>query len=207
MRALAPLALATIGCGPLLPFHATETAEALQRGDVALTFATGAGGAGIPCCAGGGLRLRGGVGAGNELRGDLVVGGGFGSPILVSGRFGWKWSTGTHFALVSGAGGWLGTAGGGGGADLGFIVSTAPGPVAAYAGPRLSYAYTAPFFDSHAESTLAVAVPAGLAFGSGANRFYVEVGWLPIVAGNLGGLLTDWYAALAWEFRFEVAPR
>jgi hypothetical protein len=182
------LALSASGCTPILPFHFTETAEVLHRGETSLQVAAGGGGGGGSGYGGGGLRFRAGIGDGQEVGLEAT---GIGWQDAKQGAYGakltWKLSLAEEVAVLASAGALytesLGPAAGG---DLGMVVSSATRdrPIGVYSGVRLSLAVpirSDPLDHGGVDGT--VVVPLGLSLGARNSpwRFYIEGGFLGTV--------------------------
>jgi hypothetical protein len=225
---LAGVAALCGACTPLAvtpPFHLTETAEILRPGQVAVTAAGGGAFGGFLDGAGGGAaRVRVGVGARQEV--GIEGGAAYAaegtvdvasesrqqSQTFLSGKLSWKAGLTDWLAVVAGVGAgheWraphdnsLTTVGG----DAGAVASP-PRPLGGrwlpYGGLRLSVAV--PVDDSDVSTTVAFAIPVGVAFVLTPHaRLFAEVGGLEAHGGNAAD--TSWqgagYGALGFTYLF-----
>lgn len=218
-------ALAASGCTTLLPFHFTETAEVLKRGETSLQVAGGAGGTSGFAYGGGGARFRAGFGGSVELGVEALGFGGTppcdtgnascvqGGPDQVySGKLSLKVGIVPSFAFLGGTGGLYDVRKGqfAVGGDFGFVVSsaTADQPNGIYSGLRFSVA-VAPT-GGERQGTLVWPVGASFGWKDSRWRFFLEAGLVVVFFDDRpgGDSLGSYagYGSVGITYRFGHGP-
>lgn len=151
---VAAWAVLCAGCMPLTPpppFHFLETAAALPKGQVSVTFSGGAGTTSLDGpAAGGGIRVRVGLGGGHELGfegtalyadtgdSDPNAPGWIGKSAAWGYKLSWKYAPRPWVALITGFGGSAAVTGDGVGVDFGVLFSRSRGIVRPYGATRIT---------------------------------------------------------------------
>lgn len=192
------VATACAACAPLTPappFHFSETAEVIRRGQVGVTAAGGWGTLGFGSAWGGAARVRVGIGHGQEvgIEGAAAAvstsdsNGGtsasnrpwIGHSSAFGGKLSWKGAPACCLAAIVGIGATTSAVGPAVGGDVGIVLS-APWRVSPYAGFRGIFAV--PVGDrpdpAYPGFTRGVVAAGGLAFGTSKARLFLEGGLL-----------------------------